>query len=237
MKREATFHLWILAFLSFAVTVVCHHLTSDSIELKYLNPPPEKIEWFHFGFRESMADTFWLRWIQNGSDCQTYKGVGPEHPLTPQADEFANPRHKFCDNSWSFKMLDSVTKLAPQFLMPYVTGAIMLSVLVEDYEGAKIIFDRGLAAHPEDWSLAYQASYHYLFDRHDLKRAADLLVQAHQHGGPEWLPLLAARLYSKTGQLQMGISTLELLLKRTTLEKDRQNLEKRIAEMKRQLQP
>src|ERR1051326_909177 len=103
-------------------------------------------------------------------------------------------------------MLDAVTKLAPKFAMPYVAGAITLSVLVEDYEGAKIIFDRGVEAYPDDWKILYRAAYHYLFDRHDNAHAAELLVRAQKAGGPSWLNFLAARLYSKEGQVQLGVA-------------------------------
>ncbi len=202
---------------------------------RYLNPPPEYIEQFHFGFRESVADSLWLRWIQDSDACQAYLGAPAAQPIPQAIDGIATPRNKFCDNSWGFKMLDAVTKLAPRFKVPYLLGAVMLSVLVEDYEGAKIIFDRGIENYPTDWSLLYRASYHYLFDRHDLVHAAELLERAKQAGAPYWLSLLAARLYSKAGQAKMGIPILENLRKSLTNEEAIRDIDRRIQALKDRL--
>ena len=177
----------------------------------------------------------WLRWIQDNDVCQTYATTLNPKPLKSNVGEFANPRHKFCDNSWSFKMLDAITTVAPRFKMPYLAGAITLSVLVEDYEGAKIIFDRAIARFPDDWQLLYRASYHYLYDRQDLPRAAELMIQAQKAGAPAWLALLSARLYSKAGQIEVGLATLENFRKSLTDEKDIKNVEVKIAELKKLL--
>jgi hypothetical protein len=202
---------------------------------QFLAPPPEHMELFSFGFNDSVADSLWLRWIQDGDTCQTYSGAENPNPIQGQTGEFANPRHKVCDNSWAFKMLDQITRVAPKFNMPYQAGAITLSVLVEDYDGAKIIFDRGIAQFPNDWHLLYKASYHYLYDRHDLTRAAELMVQAQKAGAPPFLTLLAARLYTKSGQAEIGIKTLEEYRKGLTDEKDIAKIDVRIAELKKQM--
>jgi len=187
--------------------------SSDGLsEKKYLAPPPEHLEYFAFGFNESMADSLWLRWIQDSDYCQTY--LSPMEKLDNKVDIKAdplllNPRNKICDNSWAFKMLDAVTRLAPKFLIAYLAGGIALSVMVEDYIGASAIFERGLQNYPDHWNLNYRAAYHYLYDRADIPRAAQLLMHAADTGGPVWLRSLASRLYDRLGQLQLGIATLE----------------------------
>src|SRR5665213_1231340 len=127
----------LICVLTFALLLVIQSL-SDSAAVnsaKFLSPPPEHLELFHFGFRESMADSLWLRWIQDNDTCQTYKGAAPSRPIAEIPNGgFANPRNRICDNSWSFKMLDAVSKLAPRFEMTYLVGGITLSVLVEDYD-------------------------------------------------------------------------------------------------------
>jgi hypothetical protein len=132
-------------------------------------------------------------------------------------------------------MLDAVTKLDPLFKMPYLAGAIALSVMTEDYKGASVIFDRGLEVYPKDWNLAYRASYHYLFDLHDTERAAKLLIQAADNGGPYWTRLLAVRLYSKQGQLTLGLSILESYRKTLKDEKQIKDIDRRIAALKREM--
>lgn len=122
-------------------------------------------------------------------------------------------------------------------MMPYMAGAMALSVLVEDYEGATVIFDRGLQEYPNDWKLAYRASYHFLFDKNDLPRAAELLERASKNGGPEWFSSLAARLYTRSGQLELGLAN--LINYRKAFQEDspgREDVDKRIAELKAELE-
>ncbi len=236
---------WLVLAVSFAsIQITDYFVRSGSLASPhYLNPPPEYIEHFHFGFRESLADSLWLRWVQDVDYCQLYgdqnRELGREeisnaknNPLT------ANPRHKNCDGSWGFKMLDAVSKLAPRFEMVYLAGAPALSILVEDYTGASVIYDRGLEQYPNDWKLLYRAAYHFQFDVKDFKRAAELLTRAGDSGAPLWVKSLASRLYTLTGQIELGLSTLESY--RKTLDGNEEAIKKvdeRIAELKRQLQP
>lgn len=234
MERVITPSHWIVIAAAFAATwlVKSHNLKDDK---RFLAPPPEHLELFTFGFSDALADSLWLRWIQDSDYCQTYAGVAPAKPIEVKESDFKSPRNKVCDNSWSFKMLDSITEIAPKFRMAYATGAITLSVLVEDYEGAKVIFDRGVSQFPEDWDILYQASYHYLFDRHDLKTAADLLDRARKAGGPWWFSFLASRLYSKSGQVEIGIRTLQRYREGLKDEKQIKDVDKRIEALKAQL--
>lgn len=237
VKRQS-WHLWIVFAVSY---VAVWAFTSDKVISntadKFLNPPPEFIEYFHFGFKESMADTLWLRWIQDSDYCQTYLApavVGTHYVGADDERLTKNPRHRICEQSWGFKMLDATTKLAPKFLMPYEAGGTTLSVLVEDYEGATVIFERGLKEYPKDWNLAYRAAYHFLFDKQDLPRAAQLLVTAGENGAPDWVRSLAARLYEKSGQIELGVTTLESYKKTLKDEKAIADVENRIAKLKAQ---
>jgi len=227
--------IWIGLILSFALVEATNEKISARREQRFLAPPPEHIELFHFGFSESLADSLWLRWIQDSDICQTYlKPVETNEVQSAEnKDRLWNPRYKNCDNSWSFKMLEAITNLAPLFRMPYLAGGISLSVLTEDYAGATIIFDRGVRRFPEDWTLAYRAAYHYLFDLQNKERAAELLIQAGKHGAPFWVNLLASRLYSDSGQAELGISVLEAYKAQLDDEEQIKFVEKRIENLKR----
>lgn len=241
-KFRPNFLLVILVFVGYAIiwlSVEAAHTNSSTSneQRRYLNPPPEYLEYFHFGFRESMADSFWLRWIQDADNCQIYARQLERQTLdvSRQNDPNYNPRFKLCDNSWSFKMLDVITKLAPRFKMPYVAGGITLAVLTEDYVGATTIFERGLAIYPNDWNLAYRAAFHYQFDLDDKVRAAQLLEVAAANGAPSWVSSLAAKLYTQTGQLMLGISALENYRRSITNEVALQEVDKRLEALKRKL--
>lgn len=238
MKDKSNYRYFLALLISFSLTLLLNPLVIQTDpSQKFLAPPPEGIEYMHFGFRESLADSLWLRWIQDGDYCQTYLApVQPVKAILNEEDKLvANPRHRICDQSWGFKMLDAITKLAPAFKMPYEAGAITLSVLVEDYQGASVIFDRAVAQFPNDWILLYRAAYHYLYDRNDYAKAASLLDRAAEAGAPQWVRSLAARLYSRTGQIELGIQALEAYLKTVDKEDARASIEKRIADLKAQL--
>lgn len=170
--------------------------------------PPEVIQHFTFGYSETMADVFWIRVLQDLDFCDSEravtvnKGVGLDSILSPVELKSR------CDRGWVFRMLDAVTELAPRFRLAHYLGATLLSVLNDDREGARIIFDKGVERFPTDWQLSYRAAYHYLFEIREPAKAAGLLILAHKNGGPEWLPILAARLYSKAGQAELGRSVL-----------------------------
>ncbi len=195
----------------FGLTIFFHSPPDAREGQRYLNPPPEHIEHFHFGFRESLADSFWIRWIQDCDTCQVY-GHELEKQDVPGPGQIGllnNPRYKICDSSWGYKILDAVTKLAPKFRMPYLFGASALAVLTEDYKGATAIYERGLVEHPTDWEIQFRAAFHFQFDERDYKRAADLLNLAAVNGAPNWVVSLASRLYTEAGQLELGLAALE----------------------------
>lgn len=215
--------------------------------------PPELIHHFSFGYHESMADSFWIRWAQDVDLCvkvkKTRESFNLENNINDKLLESKNevvsaelesvnkslaqmPKKDVCDEGWSFLILDAVTNLAPKFKVPYKLGAPTLSVLLEDHMGAKKIFDKGIVQYPDDWSLLYRAAYHYLFEIRDLETAADLLRRAAENGAPDWVHSLAARIYTGTGQLELGISTLENYLKIIKHEGRRKEIKERISRLK-----
>lgn len=151
--------------------------------------PPAQIKHFSFGYHELAADLLWLRVIQDIDRC------GKSFEVSSSAD--TEPR---CRKGWTFHYLDSITELTPRFRAPYLYGAPALSVLVNDREGASLLFEKGLQNYPNDWKILLSAAYHFLFETHDEKRAAELLVRAGREGAPKWVFALAARLYTNGGQ-------------------------------------
>jgi tetratricopeptide (TPR) repeat protein len=153
--------------------------------------PPKQLERFVFGYQEVVADLLWIRAIQDFDYCDEVLG-----------------KHLCRGNSWLFKMLDTVTNLSPHFRTPYASGALALTVIISDYEGAKIIFDKGVERFPNDWQILYRAAYHYMYEVKDNKRAAQLLIRAADNGAPKWAYALAGRLYSDSGALDLAEAVL-----------------------------
>jgi hypothetical protein len=116
------------------------------------------------------------------------------------------------DRGWVYHMLDAVTELAPHFRIPYIHGGTMLSVVLADKEGARLLYDRALVNFPNDWKLEYQAAYHYLYELHEPLKASELLVAAGKNGAQRWVFSLAARLMSEEGKDLLGKSMLESVI-------------------------
>ena len=126
-------------------------------------------------------------------------------------------------------MLDRITELSPDFQGAYQLGALFLSVVVDDRRGAQLLFEKGLRRFPENGSLAYQAAYHYLYELQDPHRAAQLLEMAGRSGvTPPWVFSLAARLYSKSGQVELGIQVLEEALRKDLQGFGKERVQKRL---------
>lgn len=212
--------------------------------------PPKYIQHMAFGYQESLADSIWLRTIQDLSMCEKQESqedvkivqkVKKFETVTDEKIKFlldfvdkANSGRKVCRKGWVFRMLDATTELAPRFRMPYDAGALALSVLIDDYEGAALLFEKAVKQYPDDWKILYRAAYHFLFDQKNFKRAAELLVRAGEAGAPSWVKGLAATLYTTEGQLALGLSTLESLKAGVKDDKQRQYLDKRIETLKEQ---
>lgn len=108
-------------------------------------------------------------------------------------------------------MLLTIVRLDPNYKIVYYQGGLALTVLVSDYEGASKLFDLGTERYPMDWRLSYAAAYHALYEEKDHKKAADLYLQAGQHGAPEWVLSLANRLYVQAGVKGMGEEIIQLM--------------------------
>gem|GEM_PF-1928135 len=161
-------------------------------EVKIL-PPPSGVENLHFGFKESMADLLWLDFIQHAFDCSEYKDPEGEH----------------CPERWGYKTLKTASVLAPKLKALYKFGAVKLSVLLNDHEGAADLFEIGLKEYDDDWVLSYRAAYLYLEEINNPEKAAKLMMQAADSGAPFWTRSLASRLYDKSGKLELSIRVLE----------------------------
>lgn len=182
--------LGIFAFVAVAITSQMNG-GYDMTQKQFIAPPP-MIERMTFGYGEVMADLLWIRAVQDFDYCDQQVG------------------ENVCrNNSWLYLMLDAITTLSPKFRVPYAAGALALTVIITDIDGATKIFDKGVKAFPNDWPILYRAAYHYMYEVKDNKRAAELLIQAGKNGAPPWVFTLAGRLYSDAGNLELAESVLQ----------------------------
>lgn len=183
--------LTVLASISIAFLIAFflrHDLNKDQSKIL---PPPQGMEYIHMGFNETISDLLWLGYIQNLWNCH---------------------KEQTCHKNWGYRVLDEATVLTPKFKALYTHGATGLSVLLDDDYGAKIIYDRGLLEYPKDWILNYRAGYHYLIELNNEERAASLFDAAGDFGAPLWTKSLAAKLYERTGNLEVSEFVLESMI-------------------------
>jgi hypothetical protein len=175
-------------------------------------PPPQGMEYTHFGFNEVISDFLWLSYIQQVWNCH---------------------QSKQCYQNWGFRVLDEASTLAPKFKSLYIYGATGLSILLDDDYGAKEIFDRGLVNYPDDWVLNYRAGYHYLIELGDEETAARLLNIAGDNGAQFWTKSLSARLYERSGNLDLSEEMIQTMILSSSSDEWIKSLNDRLFEIQR----
>jgi hypothetical protein len=187
-------------------------------------PPPPGLERFAFGYQETMADLLWIRILQDIDLCENV----PDGRVKGTEERGSKAA---CNKGWSYQMLDRITALAPPWRLPYHTGAVILSVMVDDDEGARLILEKGMAQFPSDYNLHYLAAYHYIYEVKNPKRAAEALMVAARNGGPPWFYSLAARLFNDEGQREIAINVLKKALEEQKTEAGKERIRWRLKQI------
>lgn len=214
--------------------------------------PPPQMERFLFGFNQAVADSLWLRLVQDFDFCEQ---IGPEgldayqrSALKRQmikgtdGSEATNARFNAefrkrygCKKGWVYRMLDTITNVDPRYEIAFSAGGVMLSVLLDDVEGASAFFRKGEHL-SKDWAFFYRAAYHFVEEDPDIPLAVRYLIRARELGGPEWLPSYAAKLYSREGQLELALGVLENALATDPSLAEKDFFKIRLQEVRRKLQ-
>ncbi len=159
-------------------------------------PPPQIIQNLSAGLQIQLSDSFWLRALQDFDYC--------DQPINV----------KECNaESWLFKVLNLTTDLDKKFFDAYYYGALALTIIISDYEGASEIFDKGISQFPNDWRLNYAAGYHAYYEEKNKLKAAKLYNSAAEHGAPAWVKTMAGRIASEGGDEKYAAQILEEMIK------------------------
>ena len=192
----------------------------------YYFAPPESIQNFAFGYNDVYADLLWIRYIQNADYCNYEQGL-------PKYD--GKTRYK-CHKGWAYYMAHAITELAPRFKKPYLLSGTMLSVIVGDKEGARLISEKAVKQFPNDWDVYFHAGYHYLIELDQPEQAARSLLKAAQLGGPIWLYSLSAKLYTKAGRLNVAEKLLKKVIEEDPESQYIKTLKERLEEVQQKKQ-
>lgn len=106
-------------------------------------------------------------------------------------------------NNWMFHRLNLITTLDPYFYISYLYGAVYLSIIKDDLQGASTIYEKGLSVFPNDFDLNYNAAFHYYFEVGDHSKAIEKLEKIINHPrASSLLKRIYSRLKAEKGNLQ-----------------------------------
>jgi hypothetical protein len=158
--------------------------------------PPLEVIHLAAGFRIQMADSAWLRSVQDTEYC-----------------EKTLENNKCVGQSWFFNIINLVVELDPLFSEAYYYGGLSLTVFIHDVAGASIIFDKATQQFKYEWPILYLAAYHALFEEKDKLKASRLYLAAADNGAPAWVRLSAGKLAASGGDEAAAKEILEQLVK------------------------
>ncbi len=161
------------------------------------------------GFERLVADLFWLR--------TTYY-LGDE-----EADEAGFPA--------AARLAQLVTDIDPNFTTAYIVMNSVLTVLTPQHDAAIALLAKGIRHNDHHWKLHFLQGFTLFFDKGDYARAAEHMQAAAERGGPDYLPLLATRLYAQAGSPETAIAFVVARLQQERDEEARQQLTRRLLDL------
>lgn len=202
--------LGMLFFFIFQIQFEKPNVTSRT---DYIVPPIE-LKFLNGGFSSQLADGYWLRAIQDMDYC--------DQPVN---------KVECVGKSWLFNMINLTIELDRKFKEAYYYGALALTVIISDYAGASVIFDKSVEEFSKDWALLYAAGYHALFEEKNKLKASKLYLSAVDNGAPEWVRLMAGRLASEAGDKKAAKEILQRLIEMESDPRWIDKLKKKIAQI------
>ncbi|MEQ1664338.1 MAG: hypothetical protein ABL927_03065 [Bdellovibrionales bacterium] len=190
--------------------------------------PPAEVIHFTLGFQDVLADIFWLRFLQDSDTCE--QSLAPVGASRVGVGHTAN-----CNQGWGYHMLDVIFEAAPRWKYPAAVGPMMLSVIIDDIEGATLAFKKSVRNYPNDWQILFRAGYHFLNETNEHELAAKYFDDAGKLGAPGWVHSLAAKLYSENGRLTIARVVLIDALKRVPEGVNRYKIEERLKEIEEKI--
>lgn len=221
----------ILIFAVGAIGVSAHKVVPGSHHKEILFAMPATAKYFTFGYNDVIADAAWIRALQSIGAC------GEHRRDVTKGVHIGPNRVARCHDGWSYRMLDLVMTLAPRWRLPQRVGPMLLSIFVDDRDGATKLFNKAVNNFPNDWRILTRAGYHYLYEDHDYMKAAMVYNRAaKQPGAPQWCRYLAAKLYQENGRLHVAKLVLENFLKSPGISKfGLEMAKKRLEDINKQL--
>ena len=178
--------------------------------------PPLIVQRLTSGFSYQASDSFWLRAVQDFDFCS----------------EKVNERE--CKGkSWLFQMVNLTTELDKKFHEAYLYGGMALTVIISDYAGASVIFDKGIENFESDAGLNMVAAYHALYEEKNKAKASKLYLTAANSGAPPWMRVLAGKLAAESGEMEFANLILQQMIASSEDPKLVERLKEKLRDLKK----
>ncbi|MFC1564294.1 tetratricopeptide repeat protein [candidate division KSB1 bacterium] len=200
----------------------------------YFVPSPEYLRMISAGFRETLADIYWIRTVVYFGRRETNYDDTPlvlarmrvvDKVETPEFFELrAINRVRF---RYLYDMLNVITELDPLFLDPYTFGGLFLSLKMDRPELSIKLLEKGLRNIPENWQIPYQLGFNYYFYLEDKEKAVEYFMAAGEYPGcPPLIISLAQGILVQQGKTEIAIKFIEGVRDKAESEKIREEMEK-----------
>lgn len=134
---------------------------------------------------------------------------------------------------WLYSILVQVTTLDPPFRYPYLFGGMALALKTETGAESIAMLARGMTNYPGDWRYPFYIGFNAFYNLRDPERAASLMrYAASLPGKPEYLPRLAASLLAESGRVDAAVRFLETIAEGTRDESARENIRRKIEDLR-----
>ena len=154
----------------------------------------DTLSFISFGYPHLITNLLWLRFLQATPTTKVPKG----------------------ETSWIYYDLNTILDLDPYFLPAVHQGGIFLSIITEDKEGARLLFEKGTRLFPNDWRTRAYLAYHYDWELGNKAKAGEnYLIGSKLPNAPIILGLLAARFSADQNNMDAGIAVLDDLIQQT----------------------
>lgn len=174
-------------------------------------PKPEVARIASLGFKELVADYYWLMALQVVGSSTTDPSV--HGPLIG-------------------RMVDLVTSLDPWVDHPYRFAAIWMTDSEESVRKADALLDRAIEHHPTEWRNHFYQGFNRFFYLEENARAADAMEKAAAlPGAPAYLSRLVTRLRADADGLETASSMLQELVQNAQDPYERAEYEKALDEI------
>jgi tetratricopeptide (TPR) repeat protein len=176
---------------------------------RYL-PKGDDLKLVSLGYDQLIADLLWLKAVQ------------------VMGDKGAEQR----DAEWLYQAFDAITTLDPKFDYVYQLGGVFLGVLCGRADLAVQLLEKGTRANPELWRLEFYLGFNQFYFLGHYKEAAEAMAKAAAlPGRPDYIQLLAARLYAEAQEPALALDFLGRMYEESKDEQVRVQLKTRMNEV------